>query len=462
MPNCSSLTKKKEPCKFEGKPEFNGLCTLHHNTKLRNDEAYRTAFEALHAEAVATRLAREAALQAQREAAAAAAKERERAEKIAKRERAIAAVPALPIAKILDHARRAMELWDRNTIPGYDIPKAYAAILYKPHNTAEFNTLLTAIVKLRYLGSGLHPEAESYRTVPQTEKDEANAAIAAALAPYLPIDPAVMIGEGDRMRPLILARQRAERWAEIERNRAEAAAQEAARLAQFNEDLRLRPVVFERDPEGGINLRAFATDRQNIHRSSVQEGTHKMVLNIMKRPTLEDVEVLPEIVESFNDRRKITWRNADNLERSITEITHDYFNTVAFDTPYSDVLDRVWAFIRGHVNHKDLVRRLAEEIYEGLGMCSNGKMARLMNVLQGYDETLEVEAPKELFQARMGTLRKLPMAEREAAARALFAEFNIPEDQHEAWLDPLREDDDPPAAAGAASAEAEAAAAAAH
>jgi hypothetical protein len=51
------------------------------------------------------------------------------------------------------------------------------------------------------------------------------------------------------------------------------------------------------------------------------------------------------------------------------------------------------------------------------------------------------------------------MEEREAAARALFAEFNIPEDQHEAWLDPLREDDDPPApAAGAASAGAAAAA----
>jgi hypothetical protein len=455
MPNCSSLTKKREPCKHTGLPEYNGMCTLHHNAKLRNDEAYRTAFTARLAEAEAARAAREAALQAQREAAAAAAEASKRAERIVKRDRAIAAVPSLHLMKILDHAMRAMEIWSSNTIPGYDIPKAYAAILYRTPHTPEYTALLTAIVKLRYLGSGLHPDADIYRNVPQAEKDEVNAAITAALAPYLPIDPLTVIGEGDKMRPLIVERQRAERWAEIERHRAAAAAAaaqaEAARLAQFNEDLRLRPVVFERDPEGGINLRAFATDRQNIHRSSVQEGTHKMVLNIMKRPTLEDVEVLPEIVESFNDRRKITWRNADNLERVITEITHDYFNTMAFDTPYSDVVDRVWAFIRGHVYHKDLVRRLAEEMYEGIGMCSNGKMARLMNVLQGYDETLEVEAPKELFQARMGTLRKLPMEEREAAARALFAEFNIPEDQHEAWLDPLREDDDP-AAAGAAAA----------
>jgi len=409
--------------------------------KLRNDVAYRIE----HAEAAAARQAREAALLAQREAAAAAAKERERAEKIARRDRAIAAVPTLYIRKIIEHANRAMEMWDRNQIPGYDIPQAYAAIFNKPHNTPEFNTLLTALVRLRYLGTGLHPDAEIYRNVPQAEKDEVNAAITAALAPYLPIDPFTAIPEGDKMRQLIVERQQAEQLlARV------AAAAEAARQAQFAADLRERPVVFQRDPEGSINLRAFATDTQNIHRSSVQESTHKAVLAIVKRPALEGVEVLSEIVESFNDTRIIKWRDVTNKDRAVMELTHDYFNTMAFDTPYSDVVDRVWAFVRGHANHKDLVRRLAEEVYEGLGMCSNGKMARLINVLQGFDETLETEAPKEVFQFRMAALRKLPMADREAAARALFAEFKIPEEEHEAWLDPLREDDELPAAAGAA------------
>ncbi len=455
MPNCSSLTKAGTQCKRVGQPEYNGFCTLHHNMKMRNDVAYRTEYESRHAEAAAARQAREAALLAQREAAVAAAKARERAEKIARRDRAIAAVPTLYIRKIIEHANRGMDLWSRNQIPGYDIPKAYVAILYKPHNTPEFNALLTALVRLRYLGTGLHPEADSYQTVPQAEKEEVNAAITAALAPYLPIDPFTAIPEGDKMRLLVLARHRIEQEAERQRLEAE-------RQAQFAADLLLRPVVFQRDPEGGIDLRAFATDTQNIHRSSVQEGTHKMVLNIMKRPILEGVEVLPEIVEAFNDNRKITWRDATNKDRAITELTNDYYNTMAFDTQYSEVVDRVWAFIRGHVNHKDLVRRLAEEVFEGRGMCSNGKMARLMNVLQGFDETLEIEAPKELFQGRMGLLRRLPMAEREAAARALFAEFKIPEEQHEAWLDPLREDDeDVPAAGGAAGAAAGAAAAAA-
>ena len=78
-------------------------------------------------------------------------------------------------------------------------------------------------------------------------------------------------------------------------------------------------------------------------------------------------------------------------------------------------------------------------------MCSNGKMARLVNVLQGFDETLEAEAPKEVFQFRIAALRKRPLAEREAAARELFREFNIAEAEHTAWLEPLLEPEEAPA-----------------
>jgi hypothetical protein len=72
-------------------------------------------------------------------------------------------------------------------------------------------------------------------------------------------------------------------------------------------------------------------------------------------------------------------------------------------------------------------------------MCSNGKMARLVNVLQGYDDTLEAEKPKELFQHAIAALMSQPLAQRESAARSLFAEYNIPEAEHGVWLEPLLE-----------------------
>jgi hypothetical protein len=228
-------------------------------------------------------------------------------------------------------------------------------------------------------------------------------------------------------------------------------AERQRRLAEFEARNRAAPVVFQRDPEGGVNLRAFATDTQNIHRSSVQDATHKMVVAIMTRPapSPEDQNTLEEIIAIFSHATAVKWANDRSRQVAITEVTKDYHITEAFSLRYAAVLDRVWAFIRIHDSSNDLTQRLAEEICEGYQMCSNGKMARLVNVLRGFDETLESEAPREVFQFRMAALRKVSKDKREAAAKELFMEFKIPEAEHEVWLDALMDDDDTPPAATA-------------
>ncbi|NDA58181.1 MAG: hypothetical protein EBX91_05200, partial [Actinobacteria bacterium] len=189
MPNCSSLTKTGTQCRIEGKPEYSGLCTRHHNMKMRDDAVYKAAFDARIAAACCSRNTTWRASIAACAAAEQALKERKRAEKIVRRDRAIAAIPTIHLMKIIYYARRVVDMWEAHAIAGYDIPKAYAVILYKPHNTAEFTTLLTALVKLHFLDNGNHPDVETYRDVPQAEKDEVITAISTALAPFLPIDP---------------------------------------------------------------------------------------------------------------------------------------------------------------------------------------------------------------------------------------------------------------------------------
>lgn len=79
-------------------------------------------------------------------------------------------------------------------------------------------------------------------------------------------------------------------------------------------------------------------------------------------------------------------------------------------------------------------------------MCTNGKMAHLINTLQGYDEAVSEAATdtksREVFQAKIALLQKRPNAEREAAARELFAEFEIPEAEHQVWLDALLDEEE--------------------
>jgi len=350
----------------------------------------------------------------------------------------------------------------------YNISKnfayAYAILRHYPINgihTANIIALLKAVANLDHSTNPTYSEY-GYNTIPNEQKEALLEAIKTALIPFGEFNPLEIIPKTDKYFRTIRSRlwhieDQARRAAE---EAAAAAAHEAARAAWaehaarvaadpaeierrrlFARQLLEAPVVFRRDPEGGIDLAAFATDMQNIHRSSVQTATEKAVTQLMLRLVDPDQDTLPEITKDLQDPKKISM-TSDTREKIIMELNHDYYESVAFSVPYGDVLDRVWTFIRSHKHRDDIFLRLAQEILEGIGMCTNGKMARLVNVLQGFDETLLVDAPKEVFQDKFALLRKLPNAagERGVAAQALFEEFSIPEAERAVWLEALLEE----------------------
>jgi hypothetical protein len=69
-------------------------------------------------------------------------------------------------------------------------------------------------------------------------------------------------------------------------------------------------------------------------------------------------------------------------------------------------------------------------------------MARLINVVRGFDEELTLLTPptRDLFQARMAKVLALPAEERESAARRLFEEFHVPDAEQAPWLEALEID----------------------
>ena len=51
---------------------------------------------------------------------------------------------------------------------------------------------------------------------------------------------------------------------------------------------------------------------------------------------------------------------------------------------YKKVLAAVWNTALKHTHTSDICRRLAEEIFDGIGKCHGGKLGRLLNCLRGY------------------------------------------------------------------------------
>ena len=452
MPQCIAFTKKNTQCSRRG-GAFEGHCVTHHEMRRNHDPAYRERWERRGAVAGGglpeTAFAASVALSAGVAAAAAAAEAeaaataQRRAEKLAANARVMARLNVPTANQILGYSTKLITLWKHERMTDLDCPKAYAVLKYGPildTPRASVVALLKASVRVYLLSNGHHPDVARYFDVPAAEKEAALVELHAALEPFTSIPIQSLLPTTDVHSATIH-----ERIHEAEQRRraaaaAAAAAAEEVRRRQLAVDLRERPVVFRRDPEGSIDVRAFAVDPQNVHRSSVQNTTHKACLTLLRRPLEPGQETLPELVADLENPAKIRISSRDLVQRLIDEVTQDYFVTQAFSLLYGDVLDRVWAFLRSHVHRDALFVRLIQEIAEGLGQCSNGKMARLVNALQGFDETLDVDPPKELFQNHIVMLRGRPKAEREERAAALFTEYAIPEAERPAWLEALEEE----------------------
>ena len=336
------------------------------------------------------------------------------------------------------------DLWVDSEIPGNQMIQAYCAIRRVSIQDPRWAPLMRAIVHLVNVAY-FDPDDRMWANLPLEMRDAAINLLNDAVAPFEPFDIRRVMGPGDRMYEEYRRREQVERT----RRRQEAL------VARFEQQQRHTAVVFNRDPEGGIDLKAFSTDMENVHRSSVQTTTSVGIGVLMKRPVMEGQETLAEIIPAFHNSTNIRFLG-NSKEMAITELTNDYYTTVAFGHGYNDVIDRVWTYISTHTDGIELIRRLAQEICEGVGQCPNGKMARLINVLWGYDQELmdacqaaAVSAPKEAFQAKFSTLRSLPVAERAAAAAAVFEEFKIAEAERSAWLEPLMAWMEEPAVGGA-------------
>ena len=486
---CVATTQKKSRCTHHGL-YFEGYCKMHQNMKLKTDAEYKARYDARPHQAAIPILRHEHPAPAPARARSisppplppppapalapasrlitlepvyteTAAKRRD--ENIGKNKKLIESLSHPTPEQLVLYSVKFIHIWDRYSIPGFECPRAYAILRHVAVRTTreieERDKLFKAVLSLYLLSEGNHPEYNGYIYIPSARREDALQQITNALLPFTKLESDMMIpslGIIPKTDPWVkIIRRRyieetkrlqeeARKRAEEERKRLEeaaaaAAAVEAERRRQMQENLRQHPVIFKRDPEGGIDLAAFATDQQNIHRSSVQKATEKAVHKLITRCIEEGQETLPEIIIDLKDTTKVRVSGTDTRERMITELTHDYFECIAFSIPYGDVLDRVWAFIRSHKDRLHIFIRLAQEIAEGMGMCTNGKMARLINVLQGYDDTLEVDPPKEVFQEKIALLMKRPAEERAEAARALFIEFSIPEAEQAPWLESLED-----------------------
>ena len=229
---------------------------------------------------------------------------------------------------------------------------------------------------------------------------------------------------------------------------AELAAQEnrlgdvrAIAVAQFRQVMGLvnQPVV-QRDDE----LARFARDGQNVHTTRAVQQTKEMVDKLLRIPVPEgyrwnmnECSKTPgEIIVTCKLTPKAAWQMSAKYcqDETIYELGRGI---------YGRVLDGVWQYITKSESKEDLCKSLKQEMEDNIGMCAQGNLSRLCNILAGYMEGIGgQESPTEILGRLMPKLMEIDnIEERLDRAYKIFEEVKLPEEEWQDWLDPLVDDE---------------------
>ncbi len=187
------------------------------------------------------------------------------------------------------------------------------------------------------------------------------------------------------------------------------------------------------------NLGKIAKDGQSIHTIAVTKTTNDGIFILENQEVPQRQRTLYEIEQAWIPRF-----GAEKVEILMKDMKDWGSRPQVMDKKknlYKSVLRGLWAKIKSFDDAElksELVNRLFEECTEALGMCADGHVGRLINVLVGYDEQFKNNiSPKEYFQNNMALIAQsdVPLAFKIDQAKKLMEEAEIPQEEREAWLE---------------------------
>ena len=187
------------------------------------------------------------------------------------------------------------------------------------------------------------------------------------------------------------------------------------------------------------NLGAFAQDRQNIHTTIVVQKVHEMVKLITQIPVppeyeTETLKTPGEIILECGLSKKAAWQ----MISKYCEEVDIYDLGIGI---YPKILNSVWQYIKHSEHREDLKKILKTEMQDNIGMCQQGNLSRLCNILTGYLDGLnmDIRSPREILNDRLAELLRLDPVPEDIyqQARTILQEMNFPEEEWEDYLTPF-------------------------
>lgn len=196
-------------------------------------------------------------------------------------------------------------------------------------------------------------------------------------------------------------------------------------------------------PVGG-ELAQFARDGQNVHTTQMVKQTKEIVDRILKIPVPDEykwstgsVKTPGEIMMDCKITQSAGWQLMSQYAQPVS--IYDMGAGI-----YGKVLDSVWQYIKGSPDKADLCKILKQEMQDNIGMCAQGNLTRICNILAGY---MEGVGSTESLAERLGRLMPGLMSvedqkERVRQAVNLLKENGAPREEWADWIGALVDDGD--------------------
>ncbi len=207
-------------------------------------------------------------------------------------------------------------------------------------------------------------------------------------------------------------------------------------------NLEHHPVVLLQQQQRAAPLAALARDTQNVHTVVVVEQTNKGLEKLLEASKTEKYMRTPEwFAAKWLIRGYGHWNVVQRVVNDMLHWNNTHTCKTANDWLYKRALDGLYLTI-GKIKDSDtrieLYKRAFEECHESVGMCCEGHISRLCNVLVGFDDAFAPPVPfGEILQNKMAAIAALEVETEEKVkqATAFFNEFAVPEPERAAWLE---------------------------
>ena len=189
-------------------------------------------------------------------------------------------------------------------------------------------------------------------------------------------------------------------------------------------------------------LARFVNDSQNVHTRHVSTQTNKGMQILLNTPIPEEQSTLHDI--TFRWMLAGTFHRMNQLGSLLIDMDTFYQRDTCRtegDFLYRHVLDGLQAIITVSPHRDELSRRLYEEVLDSAGLCMDGHITRLVNVLVGFhpdfaSPTSVIEVLGDRFAA-LAAVTDLSAETRRERGLAILTELGIPDYDHAPWLDAL-------------------------